>query len=98
LSGTKANVYWAHDGISGIEYCSRQKFDLIFLDIRLPDIDGYEINKRIKEIAPSTPIIAQTAYATYEDKKQLSSSGFVSYLIKPYSREDILGAIVEIDL
>ncbi len=93
LSDTKAKTIWAKDSASGIQFCKQQHFDLILLDIRLPDIDGYETCKRMREIAPSIPVIAQTAYAAQEDKIRLSAAGFASFLIKPFSREELLEKI-----
>jgi two-component system, cell cycle response regulator DivK len=69
--------------------------DLILLDIRLSDLDGLEVTRRLKQ-HPDTkeiPIIAVTAYAKAEDQKQIIATGCDDYLSKPYMLEDLQAVI-----
>ena len=81
-------------GKDAINIVQNQKdIGLILLDIRLPDIDGYQVARRIKALNPSIPIIAQTAYATSEDKKKCMKEGFSDYIAKPIDADMLLTKI-----
>ena len=56
------------------------------MDIRLPDIDGFEAAKKIKEINPSLPVIAQTAYAMHNDREICLEHGCDDYISKPLNK------------
>ena len=79
------DVIQAFDGLSAIEICKEQRFDMIFMDIRMPGLDGIEASQRIKveSINQRTPIIALTAHAMTGEKEQLLSNGLEDYMTKP---------------
>ncbi|MBN2350203.1 MAG: response regulator [Bacteroidales bacterium] len=84
LKNTKAHVEWARDGQNAIDLVSsKENFDLILMDIKMPVMDGFEATKIIKSKYPSQKIIAQTAYARPEDEQMINSAGFDDYLPKP---------------
>jgi CheY-like chemotaxis protein len=60
------------------------------MDIRLPDISGYEAIEQILKVKPQMKIIAQTAYATAMDKQNALDSGCLDYISKPVKRELLL--------
>jgi PAS domain S-box-containing protein len=60
---------------------------LVLMDIRLPDIDGFETTQRIKEINPRLPVIAQTAYAMYNDRDICLENGCDDYMSKPLNKD-----------
>lgn len=64
--------------------------DLVFMDVRMPIMDGLEATKQIKLIRPNLPIIAQTAYALSEERNKILSIGCDDYLSKPIERKKIL--------
>lgn len=76
-------VYEAEDGNIAVEMCINQNFDLIFMDIMMPNMDGFEATKRIKEIQPNTMIIALSALDDQESKNKMLSFGSEDYLTKP---------------
>lgn len=80
---------YAKDGISGIELALKERFELIILDINLPDIDGYEVLKRLKKHAETKniPIIALTANAMPQDIGKGKEAGFMDYITKPIDIE-----------
>jgi len=63
------------------------------MDIRLPDIDGYEATRLIKKQKPDLGIIAQTAYAATDEKPKALEAGCIDYISKPIDRELFLGMI-----
>ena len=71
-------------GKDAIDICRiNPNIDLIFMDIRLPDISGVEATKYIKEILPDIPVIAQTAYASTDDMEMCLKAGCDDYIAKP---------------
>jgi PAS domain S-box-containing protein len=63
--------------------------DLIFMDIKMPQMDGIELLRRIKGIDPSIEVVMITAYASLETVKNALTHGAFEYLIKPFSRQDL---------
>jgi CheY-like chemotaxis protein len=57
--------------------------DVVLMDIGLPDIDGYEATRQILRVKPTLKIIAQTAYASSDDKQKALKSGCIDYISKP---------------
>lgn len=69
------------------------EINLILLDIVLPDINGYEVTGKIREINQEVLIIAQTAQALSGDREKSIEAGCDDYIAKPYKRNDILDII-----
>lgn len=96
------NVTMAENGIQAVEKFKEGKFDLVFMDISMPEMDGYEATRRILDYEskenkkPHTPIIALTAMALKEDKQRCLDAGMDEYLTKPISSEKIKEKIREI--
>jgi two-component system sensor histidine kinase BarA len=83
----KARVTTARSGSQAIDYASMNSFDMIFMDLHMPGIDGYETTKRIRSITPGKQpvIIALTANAMPQEKEKVIQSGMNGILIKPVS-------------
>jgi FixJ family two-component response regulator len=65
----------------------------LILDVRMPNIDGLELQRRLKEIGPSTPVIFFSAHAGKEEEDQALRSGAVAFLRKPVHRDDLLRVV-----
>jgi PAS domain S-box-containing protein len=63
--------------------------DLVIMDIKMPEMDGLEVLRRIKHQDPSIEVVMITAYASLETVKLALSHGAFEYLIKPFSRQDL---------
>ena len=83
----------AFNGIAGVELAEREDVDLILLDINLPDIDGYEVARRVraskKYALAYTPIIAITANALKGDAEKALSAGCDVYMSKPINIREL---------
>ena len=79
----------AHDGAEGVERVSREKPDLILLDIHMPRMDGYEVARHLREKPECTriPIVAVTALAMVGDREKILACGFSGYIAKPIDPE-----------
>ncbi len=84
LTQMQCNVDFAKDGKEAIEKASKQSYDLILMDLRLPDKDGMQVTKEIRSIEKgnkNTPILAFTAAS--EDKEAILESGMNGLISKP---------------
>ena len=87
LEKTGAKVTIAETGEKAIELIkSDLSIKIVLMDIRLPDIDGFITTRKIKNLRPNLPVIAQTAYAMYNDKELCFENGCDDYISKPLNR------------
>jgi two-component system cell cycle response regulator DivK len=93
LKKTGAKVLWAKNGQEAVEAVSSKKVDLIFMDIKMPKMNGYEATRAIKKFDNSIPIIAQTAFAFANEKKYILQSGCDMYLTKPIDHKEIYDVV-----
>lgn len=91
LKSTNIDIIHAWNGVEAVEMATADKdIDLILMDIKLPEMDGYEATKLIKEINSAVPVIAQTAYAMADDKQKSIQVGCDDYITKPINRRKLL--------
>jgi CheY-like chemotaxis protein len=91
LSDTGALVVRAEDGRQALQMFDENKFlDIVLLDIQLPELSGYQVAREMKIRNDKIPIIAQTAYASLDDKKKCLLAGCVDYVRKPVDAEELL--------
>jgi CheY-like chemotaxis protein len=96
LSPLGANIIHEPSGLPAIETMkTRNDINLILMDLRLPDIHGLEVTKKIRESGCDVPIIAQTAFAMYADRKNCIDAGCDDYIAKPIRRSDFLDIITK---
>ena len=82
-------VECAHDGQTGIYYARNAEYDLVILDIMLPDISGIEVCRNIRANGISVPILMLTAKNTLNDKVKGLDAGADDYLCKPFEFEEL---------
>jgi len=88
LEKTQAQLLHAENGIQALELCKTiNKIDLILMDIKLPEKNGYEITREIKTFRKDIPIIAQTAFSLSEVKERCFESGCSDIITKPVDIE-----------
>jgi CheY-like chemotaxis protein len=93
LKRTGALILRAADAQKALELFMQQKIDLVLMDIKLPGMDGYKATQEIKKLNPKVPVIAQTAYAMINEKKQCLEAGCNDYISKPYDPASMLEII-----
>jgi CheY-like chemotaxis protein len=85
------------NGREAIEAHERQRFDLILMDVQMPELDGLEATRRIREREQTTgehvPILALTAHAMLSDRERCLAAGMDEYLSKPFQSEDLAQAV-----
>ncbi len=94
LTTKHCQVVSANNGILALEsFRSDLTFNLVLLDIQLPDLDGFTIAREIRKLNPLIPIIAQTAHSRVEDKIRCFDAGCNEYLAKPIPYELFLDTV-----
>jgi len=100
LSENGFDVQAVSNGKDALSSFSKEKFDIIILDIQIPIINGIEVTKKIKEKENSkkkkTPIIALTAYSYEEDKKLFIETGMDFCITKPIDEKLLLETIFKL--
>lgn len=87
------DVSLARDGKQALERFNNDTFQFLVLDVMMPEMDGFEVAKEVREIDKKVPIIFLTAKSMKEDKLEGFSIGADDYLTKPFSMEELLARI-----
>jgi CheY-like chemotaxis protein len=66
----------------------RDAYDIVLMDIQMPEMDGLEAARRIRQLSPDLPIVAQTAHAFSEERNWCFAAGMVDHLVKPIDRDE----------
>jgi hypothetical protein len=94
LEETRATTAWARVGQEAVDLVAAgEHYDIIFMDMKMPVLDGFETTRQIKKINPKIPVIAQTACAAPGEKKRCAEAGCDDYLCKPVGLEELLRTI-----
>lgn len=91
------NVTLAADGFEAIEKAKLKTYDLILMDIQMPEMDGVETTQKIKnmDLAYLPPIIAMTAYSMKEDEERFIKAGLDGYIAKPLKANALIQKVKE---
>jgi heterodisulfide reductase subunit A len=94
LSEEGYNVQWSKTGQLALDSLRQKKFDLMVADLRLPDMDGMEVVKYVKNEKTGTPVIIITGYASVASSLEAMKTGVVDYLSKPFTEEEFMASVV----
>jgi len=83
----------ARDGLEALNVLKKKSFDIIFLDIKMPGLNGVETLKKIKKISPATMVVMMTAYAVEELVKEALKEGAHGVIYKPLDMEEVFEVI-----
>ena len=91
------NLLEATDGEEALKIAKGEKPDLIITDIQLPEIDGLEVIRRLRQmpVFSHIPIVALTAHAMKGDREKIMEAGCDAYLPKPINTRELPGVITE---
>ena len=101
FEGTGAEIVEKVNGLEAVHAVEQTAFDLILMDIQMPEMDGYEATREIRRrerdtFRARTPIIALTAFALEQEVQKCLHSGCDSHLAKPVMKRDLLGRVREL--
>ncbi|HZR45520.1 MAG TPA: response regulator [Candidatus Manganitrophaceae bacterium] len=86
-------VVSAENGIKALEILQKEKIDLITLDLRMPELAGEEVLKKIKEIKPEIEVIIISGHASVKSALDGVRYGAADYLLKPFAISDLINTI-----
>jgi len=96
LGKISKEIYITRTGIETVEaYRNSPDIDLILMDIQMPEMNGYEATRQIREFSKNVIIIAQTAYALSGDKEKAMEAGCSDYISKPIITDNLLNMILK---
>ena len=93
LEGEGYQVTTAADGQEAINVLTSSVFDLILLDIKMPNVDGFEVLKFVKEKHPKTKVIMLTGFADLKNAIESKKLGAEDFVSKPYDLVDLLSTV-----
>ena len=93
FDGHKVSV--AENGLSALEVISNDTFDLVLLDIQMPDMDGFEVFRRMQDNQPSPPVIALTASTGSEMTERCRDAGMIGLISKPLRINELYETLAE---
>jgi DNA-binding response OmpR family regulator len=85
----------APDGKTALHLIDQQPFEVALVDLRLTDMDGLEIVRRLRQVAPRTSVIILTAYATVDSAIEALRQGAHDYLTKPFDTSELLTSVAD---
>lgn len=97
LARYKVKTDTADSGLIGLEKLSNgEEYDLVFMDLQMPELDGKQATRSIREQGFNTPIVALTANSSLKEKRECIEIGMDAYLTKPFVEEDLLQCLLDL--
>ena len=100
LEQSGATVLLAASGPEALRVLARQTPDVLVSDIGMPEMDGYELMRKIRSEYPSTvqtiAAVALTAFATEQDKQKSLQAGYQAYLVKPVTLAELITTVASV--
>jgi CheY-like chemotaxis protein len=87
----------ANNGREGVEWAQKMRFDLVLMDLQMPEMDGFEAARRIRALpdCAQLPVVAMTAAALLEDRKATAAAGMSDHVSKPIVPADLLATLLK---
>jgi signal transduction histidine kinase/ActR/RegA family two-component response regulator len=99
LQSVDCEIAMAEDGLAALDACAREPFDVVFMDVRMPELDGRETTRRLRAgggLNAAVPVIAVTADTSPEDIAACTAAGMNYFVSKPLTPGSLLGALSQV--
>ena len=99
LQSVDCEIAMAEDGLAALEACERAQFDVVFMDVRMPELDGRETTRRLRAgggLNAAVPVIAVTADTAPDDIAACTAAGMNYFVSKPLTPGSLLGALSQV--
>ena len=93
MKRTRVTMIRAETGEDAIQLFRDNEVDLVLMDIKLPDMDGYKATREVKKLKADIPVIAQTAYAMVQEREKCLQAGCDDYISKPYDPDMLISLV-----
>ena len=90
LKRTNVGMIRAETAMEAVRLFREHKIDMVLMDIKLPDVDGYITTREMKKLNPDIPVIAQTAYAMVQEREKCLQAGCDDYISKPFDPDKLI--------
>lgn len=90
-------VLCAENGSRALALLEQQRVDLIMLDIKMPELSGTEVLRRLRSAGDTTPVIVMTAYGTIKNAVETTNLGAVAYLQKPFTTDKLCRTLEQLE-
>jgi DNA-binding NtrC family response regulator len=87
------DVVSAQNGSEGLRMLEERKFDVVLTDLKMPDIDGIEVLRKVRETWPDTEVIIITGYQTVDTAVKSIKLGAFDYIEKPFTPDTLIAAV-----
>ncbi len=87
------DVKTVKSGVEGLKTAENEDFDIVMTDLKMPDVDGIEVLRIIKERKPAVEVVIMTGYQTVETAVKAIKLGAFDYIEKPFTPEQIISVI-----
>ncbi|MGB5648242.1 MAG: ATP-binding protein [Muriicola sp.] len=98
LKSWGCTFFVTEDAVEGLRILNHEHIDVVFMDLHMPVVDGYEITRRIRasgvQRISTVPVIALTADFTAKDKEKANQDGINDFILKPYTPEELLEKLI----
>lgn len=96
LKGSGIELFHAVTGEEAVEYCRKnERISMVLMDIRLPEMNGYEATRLIRAIRPGLPVIAQSALALNHEREKALNAGCSDYISKPFRKDQLIALLIK---
>jgi len=100
LEGMGLKISIASNGVEAVDMLKKNSYDIILMDIQMPEMDGYEatryIRNNLNENIKNTPILAMTAHAFRDEEKKCKNAGMNDYISKPLNRNILQDKVIQL--
>ncbi len=96
LKNTNFQLDCAENGEQGIKKIQEKTYDLVLMDLQMPELDGFETTQKLRASGFKKPIVALTAHAFSENREKALLNGFTEYITKPINRNDLIRTITSL--
>ena len=95
LKAYSLNVDIANDGVEALEKVAKKEYDLIFMDLQMPNMDGFEASRKMRERKINAPIIALSAAVMEKDKELTKEAGMTHHISKPIDNDELEEIVIK---
>lgn len=91
------SVVTANNGLVAMELIAKESFDIAFIDIKMPELSGTEVLRRIRSMGFIFPVVIMTAFATVKNAVECTKLGAVAYLQKPFTADKVNDLLIKLE-
>jgi len=96
VSKWKVSPVFADNGLEAIEHFESAEFDIVFIDLQMPILDGVEATRKIRQMNATVPIIALSAAVIEDEVKRAIEAGVQDFVLKPFEPDSVYSFLIKL--